>query len=436
MVYRFGIFMSTVFLASSNKVTNKVEENGLLQSFGGHAVRKVQNDKIEPEEIVPKRKKNKKNKAEAMNIPEKTGCNLWYDSASWESEDPSTPTASAYAKALAELLDQGMFQALLADIRYVTRTSHLCWPQDDGTYGPLFVRLAWHCSGTYRGNYKERNRKGGCTGGRIRFSPEKDWGDNGNLDKARALLKPIKDKYGDGLSWGDLIILAGTLYMYDTGAPTNEFCFGRIDDATNLKSTMLNSECENGKCTDGPLAPTLIYVNPAGTGDHMDPARSAKEVTTAFKRMGFTRHETAALVGGGHAFGRAHGAKLGCSDKGCTTDEVRTSGFHGAWTTNPTKWDNEYFLSLKNVKFVETSSPAGKPQWIPDPQGNFSGNIFMTTADLAMREEGYRESTEMFADATTGQAELDAAFASAWSKLTENGDGYLRQRRCMLLHYR
>lgn len=275
----------------------------------------------------------------------------------------------------------------------------------------------------------------------MRFSPEASWGDNGNLDKARALLLPVKKRFGKGLSWGDLYILAGTLAIHDMGGPTEEVCFGRIDDTDNENSKMLNSDCDEtmGSCPDGPMHPGLIYVNPEGTdeyrckkeGKRCKPVakESARDVRVAFDRMGFTPMETVALVGGGHAFGQAHGA---CNSEGCSSkDNVRTSDFHGNWTTNPTKWDNEYFVSLLGEEWEVHEGPGGKQQFRTKNRRSEFSSSFMTTADMAMKEgPAYTQFSKLFA---RSQGELNVSFAAAWKKLTTNGRGWLPTRTCIQL---
>jgi catalase (peroxidase I) len=280
------------------------------------------------------------------------------------------PQSAKYDKEL-EQLD---VPSVASDLKDLMSHSQECWPADGENYGPFFIRLAWHCSGSYR----QTDGKGGCTGGKQRFSPEADWDDNTNLDKARALLWPIKEKYGDGLSWGDLFTLAGTVAIESMGGPIYKYCAGRIDEEDNTTSIVLGpsreqkmiAPCEvDGKC-EKPLGTTtmgLIYLNPEGPIDDEGipqpvPLLSAKDVRDAFSRMGFTNdRDTVALIGGGHTFGKTHGAcpeGVGAFHQEdpllhwpgrCGTGkgaDTFTSGIEGPWTRQPSQWDNEFFNAL------------------------------------------------------------------------------------------
>jgi len=321
--------------------------------------------------------------------------------------------------------------ALLAD-------SQECWPADFGNYGPFMVRLAWHCSGSYR----KSDGVGGCGGGRQRFEPERSWPDNTNLDKARALVYPLKKKYGDALSWGDLFVLAGTTALRDSGAPLKQMCFGRMDDSDGAKSqklgpTALQAEkmpcVVNGEC-EPPLGATtvgLIYVNPEGPMGNPDPAASAKDVRQTFGIMGHSDEATVALIGGGHAVGKGHGA---CPDgpglvpkeayeKGvapwqgqCGTgkgDDTVTAGFEGVWTDNPLKWDNQYFTDLVDQEWEKHKGPGGHWQW---RMTNSESKLFRLTSDMSLMEDAsYKSYVDKFAK------DMDAfnvAFESAWFDLT------------------
>merc|ERR1719440_1830369 len=221
------------------------------------------------------------------------------------------PDAETYEKAL-QSLDM---EAVKADMKALLADSKDCWPADFGNYGPFMVRLAWHCSGSYRAS----DGLGGCGGGRQRFDPEANWPDNTNLDKARALVAPLKKKYGDALSWGDLFILAGTTALRDAGAPIKKMCFGRVDDSDGKKSELLGPtalQAESlpcavqGECKP-PLGVTtvgLIYVNPEGPLANPDPKLSSYDIRQTFEIMGHSDRNTVALIGGGHAVGKAHGA--------------------------------------------------------------------------------------------------------------------------------
>jgi len=352
-------------------------------------------------------------------------------------DQAAIPTPEAYATALATL----DVTALKADMATLLTSSDSCWPADDGNYAGLMIRLAWHCSGAYRNS----DGVGGCGGGRMRFEPERSWPDNTNLDKARALLYPLKEKYGDALSWGDLFITAGHVAYEQAGMTFTRQCFGRIDEADGSESDILNEPCspEQGRC-EGPHGATtvgLIYVNPEGPlsedGTHQvaNPALSAPEVRRTFTTMGHSDRSTVALIGGGHAIGKAHGACTSgpgndpatafregtkiwegvCGGDGKGANTV-TSGFEGYWTSNPTTWDNEYFVNLVTKNWTVHDGPGGKKQWQTE-----GSNLMMLTADLAlMEDEDYRAIVEEFAGS---QAALDAAFDLAWFDLTTTNIG-------------
>ena len=360
-----------------------------------------------------------------------------------------------YAEAFSKLdLDQ-----VKADVNELLTTSQDWWPADYGNYGPFFIRLSWHSAGTYR----TLDGRGGGDGGQMRFNPLNSWPDNGNLDKARRLLWPIKQKYGESLSWGDLMILAGTVGMENMGFDTYGFAGGRTDDwgpdmvYWGPEVEMLASDREE---SDGelkrPLGAThmgLIYVNPEGPKGVPDPLGSAKNIRTAFARMAMNDEETVALIAGGHTFGKMHGAhkpadcleaepggagleeqglgwKNNCG-KGHSEDTV-TSGLEGAWTQAPTKWTSLYLSNLMGFEWKQTRSPAGAVQWIPKdesahqsvPDAHVEGKMHapvMTTADLALKyDPEYRKIVERF---LADPKEYQTAFAKAWFKLTHRDMG-------------
>jgi catalase (peroxidase I) len=359
-------------------------------------------------------------------------------------------------------------EAVKADLVKLFTDSKECWPADFGNYGPFFVRLAWHCSGSYR----KTDGKGGCGGGRQRFEPERSWDDNTNLDKARALLTPIKEKYGIGLSWGDLFTLAGTTAMRNMGTPIKQFCLGRVDDCDGTNSLDLgpspqqekDAPCPiNGKCQK-PLGSTtvgLIYLNPEGpiaknatTGTwspNPDPKLSALDVRDSFSRMDHDDRATVALIGGGHAFGKSHGAcpkgpglppkdvyKNGMPGEQipwagmCGTGKGKdafTAGFEGPWTTNPLKWDNEFYKKLLNNQWEKFVGPGGKYQWrIKDPQSEDEGKLMRLTSDMSLLEdEKYLPIVKEFAENMTA---FDDAFDAAWTKLITKGGTWSSSRRC------
>jgi len=279
----------------------------------------------------------------------------------------------------------------------------------------------------------------------MRFEPERSWPDNTNLDKARALLYPLKKKYGDALSWGDLFVTAGHVAYEKAGMVFTRQCFGRTDEADGSASLVLNEACTpgQGKCGEPHGATTvgLIYVNPEGPlsadGTHQvpDPKLSAPEVRRTFTTMGHSDRSTVALIGGGHAIGKAHGACAGgagndpatafasgtkiwegaCGGTGKGANTV-TSGFEGSWTSNPTTWDNEYFRNLVNRNWTVHTGSGGKNQWQTE-----NSDLMMLTADLALMEDPtYKAIVEEFA---ASQTALDSAFDAAWFDLTTTNTG-------------
>lgn len=347
-------------------------------------------------------------------------------------------------------IPEGGFQAVRKDLENFLTDSQEFWPADFGNYGPFMIRLSWHCAGSYRNS----DGRGGCDGGRIRHIPEFGWPDNANLDKALRLLQPIKDKYGDSLSWADLIALVGDVAITSMGGPSIGFCGGRIDEDDGSASLKLGPSeaqesvafCEvNGLC-DFPLGPTtvgLIYVNPAGPLENNDPASAVADIRRSFGTMGMDDRETVALIGGGHAFGKVHGAcstgpgpgpleqpedpwpgtcgEPGSSDFG-KGNNTFTSGFEGPWTTRPTEWTNIYFTSLLENEWVKVLSPGEKVQWriegLADEDGGF---VRMLTTDIALlKDEKYLEIVKEFAADIKA---LETAFAEAWYKLVTRDMG-------------
>lgn len=382
--------------------------------------------------------------------------------ASLELAPPPQPTPE-YTEAMHSL----DIAAVQSDLKTLMTNSQDWWPADYGNYGPFFIRLAWHCSGTYRAT----DGRGGCSGGRQRFEPEASWEDNTNLDKARRLLWPIKEKYGLGLSWGDLFIMAGTTAIESMGGPTLGVCVGRVDDEDGARSVGLD-ECVggvNGKC-EAPMGSTtkeLIYVNPEGPMGQPIPDQSAVEVRDTFKRMGMNDHETVALIGGGHTFGKSHGAckskyaegMAGLSPEKTTAlgldpstqawqgecgtgkgADTWTSGIEGSWTTNPTAWDNSYFRNLLNYGWHVEEGPGGKHQWMvsetygpqaPSSDGTGRQDIMMLTTDMALLNDPASKYQELVKEFATDAPALDEAFAAAWHKLTTRAFGSEKAPRCV-----
>lgn len=352
-------------------------------------------------------------------------------------------------------------EALKKDIDFVLTDSQEWWPADWGNYGPFFIRMTWHAAGTYR----TLDGRGGAGGGQQRFDPLNSWPDNGNLDKARRLLWPVKQKYGELISWGDLIVLAGNVALENMGFKTYGFAAGRDDDwepdmvywGPEVEMLASDRRDSDGKLKR-PLAAVhmgLIYVNPEGPGGVPEPLGSAKNIRESFGRMAMNDEETLALIAGGHTFGKMHGAhkaskcvgkepgaeaieeqgfgwKNKCG-KGHSEDTV-TSGLEGAWTQAPTKWTSLYLSNLLNFEWKQSRSPAGAIIWVPTDEslhksvpdahvkGKFSPPV-MTTADLALKfDPEYRKVAERF---LADPEEYRLAFAKAWFKLTHRDMGPL-----------
>lgn len=349
--------------------------------------------------------------------------------------------------------------ALIRDINELMTSSQEWWPADYGHYGPLFIRMAWHSAGTYR----TADGRGGAGAGMQRFAPLNSWPDNANLDKARRLLWPIKQKYGKKISWADLMILVGNCALESMGLKTFGFGAGRVDvwepDETywGHESEWLADERYSGdRDLENPLAAVqmgLIYVNPEGPNGNPDVLASAKDIRETFSRMAMNDEETVALIAGGHTFGKAHGAAdpskyVGAEPEAAPIEEMGlgwknsfgsgngaqtiSSGLEGAWTATPTSWDNSYFKLLFKYEWQQTKSPAGATQWIPK-EGAASDLVpdahdaskkhapIMLTTDLAMRmDPSYEVISRRFLEDTDAFAD---AFARAWFKLTHRDMG-------------
>jgi len=360
-----------------------------------------------------------------------------------------------YAEAFAQLDHEQLEQ----ELRELMTDSKDWWPADWGHYGPLFIRMSWHAAGTYR----VADGRGGAGGGQQRFDPLNSWPDNANLDKARRLLWPLKQKYGRSISWADLIVLAGTVAMEDMGFKTFGFAYGREDDWEpdlvywGPEADMMGSDrFHSGDRLENPLAATtmgLIYVNPEGPNGSGDPVAAAERIRTSFGQMAMNDEETVALIAGGHTFGKVHGAHkpsecvgpepaaadieeqgLGWQNKcgkGNAEDTV-TSGLEGAWTAAPTRWTMMYLQNLFNFEWEQTRSPAGAIQWVPkgspaaamSPDAHVEGksqSVIMLTTDLSLKEDPkYREISKRFLE---HPEEFEDAFARAWFKLTHRDMG-------------
>ena len=349
--------------------------------------------------------------------------------------------------------------AVIKDLHPLMTNSQDWWPADYGHYGPLMIRMAWHAAGTYR----IADGRGGASTGAQRFAPESSWPDNASLDKSRRLLWPIKQKYGRKLSWGDLMILAGNVALESMGFKTFGFGGGRVDAWEPEDDVYWGPERawlggdryqEPGQFDNpfGAVQMGLIYVNPEGPGGNPDPVAAARDIRETFRRMAMNDAETVALIAGGHAFGKTHGAApdsyLGREPEGADIEEqglgwrnrygsgkgadAITSGLEGAWTTNPVRWDNNYLENLFGYEWELTKSPAGKHQWVPknaaaagtvpdahDPSKRHTP--VMLTTDLSLRMDSiYGPISKRFLE---HPQEMADAFAKAWFKLTHRDMG-------------
>ena len=362
----------------------------------------------------------------------------------------------SYAEAFKEL----DYDALKKDLTALMTDSQEWWPADYGHYGPFMIRMAWHAAGTYRTG----DGRGGGRMGDQRFAPLNSWPDNGNLDKARRLLWPVKQKYGNKISWADLFLLAGNVAIESMGGKTFGFGAGRPDTWHPSEDIYWGVETEwladkryedTRQSLENPLAAVqmgLIYVNPEGPNGNPDPQLSGQDVRETFGRMGMNDEETVALVAGGHTFGKAHGAGdpglVGPEPEGAPIEnmgfgwmnshgsgkgvDTTTSGIEGPWTSNPTQWDNGYFDVLFKYDWELTKSPAGANIWTPvniadeDMAPEVDGsrnkvNLMMTTADMAMiKDPEYRKVSERF---HKNPGEMADAFARAWFKLLHRDMG-------------
>ncbi len=365
---------------------------------------------------------------------------------------PNFDYAKAFKKLDLHALKQDLF-ALMTD-------SQVWWPADYGHYGPFFIRLAWHSSGTYRTG----DGRGGASSGTQRFAPLNSWPDNANLDKARRLLWPIKQKYGNKISWADLLVLSGNCALESMGFETFGFAGGRADIWEpeediywGSEDTWLGDNRYTGdRVLESPLAAVqmgLIYVNPEGPNGRPDPLASARDIRETFARMAMNDEETVALIAGGHTFGKVHGAAdpskyVGREPEGAGIEEqglgwknsfgsgngaaTISSGLEGAWTTSPTTWDNNYFENLFNFDWELTKSPAGAFQWTPK-EASAAGTVpdahdpskrhapMMLTSDLALKVDPiYAAISKRFSE---NPQEFALAFAKAWFKLTHRDMG-------------
>ena len=390
----------------------------------------------------------------------KTNQFWWPEKLSLEQLRAHDPASNPYGEKFnyAEAFSHVDLKALKKDIEKVLTTSQDWWPADWGHYGGLMIRSAWHSAGTYR----IHDGRGGSDGGQIRFEPQNSWPDNVNLDKARRLLWPIKQKYGRSVSWGDLIILAGNVALESMGFETLGFAGGRADDweadrvywGAETKWLANDARYKKGEL-EKPLAAVqmgLIYVNPEGPNGNGDPLSAAADMRLSFGRMAMNDEEIVALVAGGHTLGKAHGAKaaecVGAEPAAATVEEqglgwtnkcgsgkagdAVTSGLEGAWTSTPTAWSILFLDNLFRFDWKKTKSPAGALQWTPTDESaaklvpdahdaNKRHAPIMFTTDIALKEDpGFRAISERF---LKNPKEFDHAFAKAWFKLTHRDLG-------------
>ncbi|MFA5630176.1 MAG: catalase/peroxidase HPI [Porticoccaceae bacterium] len=360
-----------------------------------------------------------------------------------------------YAKEFAKV----DLQVLKKDIEALMTESQDWWPADYGHYGPFFIRMAWHSAGTYR----VADGRGGADGSQQRFEPLNSWPDNVSLDKARRLLWPVKQKYGNSVSWGDLMVLTGNVALESMGVKTFGFAGGRVDDweADNVywgpeKEWLGDERYQGDRQLDNPLAAVqmgLIYVNPEGPNGNPDPLAAARDIRETFARMAMNDEETVALIAGGHTFGKAHGAHkpadcLGADPAGApveqqglgwanscgkgNAEDTLTSGLEGAWSASPTTWTTQFLDNLFGFEWVQTRSPAGAIQWVPEneeafrfvPDAHVAGKRhapIMFTTDIALKEDPvYREIAQRFQEDPEA---FEDAFARAWFKLTHRDLG-------------
>ena len=372
-------------------------------------------------------------------------------------DSKSNPLSEINYRKLVKTLD---LKAVKKDLKHLMTDSKDWWPADYGHYGPFFIRMTWHAAGTYRTG----DGRGGAATGAQRFAPLNSWPDNGNLDKARRLLWPIKEKYGNSLSWADLLVLAGNVAIEDMGGPNHGTALGRNDIWHSEKDIYWGAEDEwlgdnrygeTRQDLENPLAAVqmgLIYVNPQGPNENPDPSLSAQDVRETFKRMAMNDTETVALTAGGHTFGKAHGASSedfkGTEPEGADISEqgfgwmssyksgkgvdAITSGIEGPWTTNPIKWDMDYLKLLFKYEWECKKSPAGAWQWhpincdekdmVPEADGSNKKVLpMMTTADMSMKvDPKYNKICKYFIENPEAFGE---AFAKAWFKLLHRDMG-------------
>ncbi len=450
-----GILGMSINLHSQNEVT---QSSGSKCPFHFGSSKK---SSANLEEVTPRSSKTAiKSMDEKRNTITGTGNQKWWPnqlnlSILRQNGEKSNPMGDDfnYREAFSEL----DYAALKNDLKNLMTQSQDWWPADYGNYGPLFIRMAWHSAGTYRTG----DGRGGSREGQQRFAPINSWPDNGNLDKARRLIWPIKQKYGNKISWADLMILTGNVALETMGFPTIGFSAGREDvwePASNVywgpESKWLESKRYSGdRDLENPLAAVqmgLIYVNPEGPDGNPDPVLAAKDIRETFGRMGMNDEETVALIAGGHTFGKTHGAgpasHVGAEPEGASIEEqgfgwkstyksgkgedAITSGLEVTWTSTPTKWGHGYFKALFNEEWELTKSPAGAHQWVAKNPKVMVPHAFdkdkkikptMLTTDLSLiKDPVYEKISRRFME---NPDEFTKAFGRAWFKLTHRDMG-------------
>lgn len=449
-LYLSAALLALTFVACSNQetaeTTTPAEENGMSTATDAEISESVESVTSE----------------KGLSMQPKPNEFWWPEQLNLDPLRNNNPASNPYGLEFdyAEAFQRLDLDEVKSDIQELMTTSQDWWPADYGHYGPFFIRMAWHSAGTYRVS----DGRGGAGGGQQRFEPLNSWPDNANLDKARRLLWPVKQKYGPSLSWADLMILTGNVALESMGFETYGFAGGREDDWEaelvywGPEAEMLgrNRHGDSEGPLQNPLAASqmgLIYVNPEGPAGNPDPLAAAERIRETFGRMAMNDEETVALIAGGHTFGKAHGASspadcvgvepaaegvdaqgfgwINRCGQGAGADTI-TSGLEGAWTSSPVQWTHQYLWNLMSFEWKQTKSPAGATQWIPSEEAaqtlvpdahraDIRHAPIMFTTDLALKADpAYREISQRFVDDPNA---FEEAFAKAWFKLTHRDMG-------------